>query len=167
MPLLQPGDLVRFVSPASRPEPDAIQRRAEVLQDWGLRVEIAQHAFDKLGYLAGTDEARLADLTDAFLDKNVRAIFATRGGKGSYRIAHRLPFNQIANDPKPLIGFSDITALQMNLLRECAALSVHGALTGDHNDQLSEGAARSLALCSDGERKNRGRIRSRYFHLRL
>ncbi|WP_299740960.1 LD-carboxypeptidase [uncultured Roseobacter sp.] len=112
-----------------------------MLQEWGLRVDIAPHAVDKLGYLAGTDEARLADLTDAFLDKNVRAIFTTRGGKGSYRIAHRMPFDQIANDPKPLIGFSDITELQMKLLCECAARSVHGTLAGGHNDQFSEIAA--------------------------
>ncbi len=66
MPLLQPGDLVRFVSPASSPESDAIDRRAEILRNWSLRVDIAPHAFDKVGYLAGTDEARLADLTEAF-----------------------------------------------------------------------------------------------------
>ncbi len=144
MPLLQSGDLVRFVSPASCAEPSAIERRAEVLRSWGLRVEIGPHAFDKMGYLAGSDDVRLADLTNAFLDPEVRAVFATRGGKGSYRITHRLPFDAIARDLKPLIGFSDITALQMALLRNSAALSVHGALTGSDEDQLSDIAAHSL-----------------------
>ena len=107
MIFLQRGDLVRFVSPASRPEPKEIERRADVLRNWGLEVEIAPHAFDKFGYLAGTDENRLADLTNAFLNPNVRAIFATRGGKGSYRIATSLPFAEIRRDSSRL-GFAFI-----------------------------------------------------------
>ncbi len=152
MPLLRPGDLVRFVSPASRPDPEGIERRAAVLRGWGLAVEVAPHAFDKLGYLAGTDDDRLADLTAALLDPAVRAVLATRGGKGSYRIAHRLPFEAIARDPKPLVGFSDITALQLILQHRCRTTSVHGALTSDAEDRLSPVAERSLraALMEDG-----------------
>ncbi len=117
-----------------------------------MRVEIARHAFDKLGYLAGTDEDRLTDLTDAFLDPDVRAIFATKGGKGSYRLAHRLPFEAISQDPKPLIGFSDITCLQLALYRECHNHCIHGALTNYPDDSLSEIAAQSLqsVLFDDG-----------------
>ncbi len=63
----------------------------------------------QFSYLAGTDDDRLSDLTDALVDPTVRAIFATRGGKGSYRIVHLLPFAEIVRDPKPVIGFSDIT----------------------------------------------------------
>lgn len=144
MPFLQPGDLVRLVSPASRPDPDGVERRVQMLRGWGLRVEVAPHALDKFSYLAGEDDDRLADLADALLDPQVRAVFATRGGKGSYRIAHRLPFRLAAHDPKPIVGFSDITALQLALYRECGTMSVHGALTGDETDRLSTIAARSL-----------------------
>lgn len=96
MPLLRPHDVVRLVSPASRPDPAAVERRVEVLRGWGLRIEVAPHAFDKFSYLAGTDADRLSDLVDALLDPGVRAVFATRGGKGSYRILHQLPFEAIA-----------------------------------------------------------------------
>lgn len=144
MALLHPGDLVCLVSPASRPEPCGIERRARVLRDWGLRVEIAPHAFDEMGYLAGSDEARLADLTDALLNPGVRAVIATRGGKGSYRIAHRLPFERIRADPKPVVGFSDITALHLILSRECSGVGVHGALCADADNRLSAVAAGSL-----------------------
>lgn len=144
MAILNAGDLVRFVSPASTPETAGVERRAEMLKSWGLRVEVAAHAFDKVSYLAGTDDDRLSDLEDALLDRDVRAVFATRGGKGSYRIAHRLAFDRIRLDPKPLIGFSDITLLHLVLLRECAAIGVHGALTSDADDNLSGEAAASL-----------------------
>ncbi|WP_306120935.1 MULTISPECIES: LD-carboxypeptidase [unclassified Roseitalea] len=144
MAILNEGDLVRFVSPASTPETAGVERRAEMLKSWGLRVEIATHAFDKFSYLAGTDDDRLSDLEDALLDRDVRAVFATRGGKGSYRIAHRLAFDRIRLDPKPLIGFSDITLLHLVLFRECAAIGVHGALKCDADENLSGGAAASL-----------------------
>ncbi|MBO0664294.1 LD-carboxypeptidase [Jiella sp. CQZ9-1] len=151
MPLLRPDDCVRFVSPASPVEREAVERRAEVLRDWGLRVEVAAHAFDRLGYLAGEDDARLADLADALLDPVVHAVFATRGGKGSYRIAHRLPFAAIAHRPKPLIGFSDITALHLALWQKSGAIGVHSALTGNEADRLSGVATASLqrVLMSD------------------
>lgn len=144
MPMLRVGDTVRFVSPASPPDRAAIDRRAAILEDWGLRVEIAPHAFDRLSFLAGTDEDRLSDLVDAFAATHVRAIFATRGGKGSYRIAHRLPFAFIAAHRKALIGFSDITILQAVLWKRCNLVSVHGALTADAADRVSATAAVSL-----------------------
>lgn len=56
----------------------------------------------------------------------------------------RLPFDALAREHKPLVGFSDITTLQMALWRESAAPSIHGALTGDDDDQRSDIAARSL-----------------------
>ncbi|MBK5223163.1 MAG: LD-carboxypeptidase [Acidimicrobiia bacterium] len=60
---------------------------------------------------AGRDDDRLADLNDAFLDREVRAIVTTRGGAGAYRIADLLDFGAAAADPKLLVGFSDITHL--------------------------------------------------------
>src|SRR5436305_13470490 len=89
---LRPGDRVRLVSPASTPSKEGVRRCAEIFASWGLCVEFGAHVFSEFGYLAGTDEERLADLNEALRDPGVRAIFATRGGKGSYRIADRLDF---------------------------------------------------------------------------
>jgi muramoyltetrapeptide carboxypeptidase len=143
-PFVRPGDLVRFVSPASRPDPNGVETCGEILRRWGLRVDIAPHAFAKLGYLAGSDDDRLADLADALREPSVRAVFATRGGKGSYRIAERLPFDAIARDSKPIVGFSDITALHLMLWRQCRTVTVHGALTSEAEGLPSEKAAGSL-----------------------
>ena len=82
--------------------------------------------FDSVGYLAGTDEDRLADLNDAFRDPGVRAVFATRGGKGAYRISDKLDFDAVRRDPKPLVGFSDITAVHLTLWKECRLAAIHG-----------------------------------------
>lgn len=134
-PPLRPGDKVRFVSPASSPEKDKVLRNAEILKGWGLDVDFGEHAFSKWSYLAGTDEERLADLNAAFRDPEVRAIFTTRGGKGSYRIADQVDFAAARRDPKFVIGFSDITALHLSLLKHCDQVGIHGALSIGPNEE--------------------------------
>ncbi|WP_229002016.1 LD-carboxypeptidase [Rhizobium sp. AB2/73] len=128
-PPLRPGEKVRFVSPASSPDRDMVLRHAEILKGWGLSVDFGEYAFRKWNYLAGTDEERLSDLNAALRDADVRAIFTTRGGKGSYRIADQLDFTAARRDPKFVIGFSDITTLHLILLRHCHQVGIHGAFS--------------------------------------
>lgn len=130
---LKPGDRIRFVSPASTPDRDEIVARVRILEELGFQVDFGAHAFDRNGFLAGTDDDRIDDLNCALRDPAIRAVFATRGGKGAYRIADRLDFDAISRDPKPLVGFSDITILHLMLLRQCGVAGIHGALFGDGN----------------------------------
>jgi len=124
---LQPGDRVRLLSPASPPDPEKVASGIRLLEGWGLKVEVGAHAFDRHGhFLAGKDEDRLADWNQALRDPGVRAIFTTRGGKGAYRIAHALDFAAARTDPKPWIGFSDITILHLALWHHCRIPSFHG-----------------------------------------
>ncbi len=151
-PPLRAGDTVRFVSPASTPTRDMVERRATIFEEWGFNVQFAAHAFDQQAYMAGTDEQRLADLNGAYRDPVVRAVLATRGGKGSYRIAPHIDFEAVRRDPKFLIGFSDITALHMMLWKQCRIVGVHGKLMGDFADRLypENIAAHKTALMGDG-----------------
>ena len=141
---LEPGDKVRFVSPASTPENEGVLKRAEILESWGLKVDFGEHVFKKIGYLAGTDEERLSDFNAALRDPSVRAIFATRGGKGSYRIADQLDFAAATRDPKFLVGFSDITAIHLSLWNRCRSVGIHGALMEDEIGGISQKSAASL-----------------------
>ncbi len=84
---LRDGDLIRYVSPASTPEKQTTLKRAQALEALGFQIDFGPHAFSKYAWMAGTDDERIADLNNAFRDPQERAIFATRGGKGSYRIA--------------------------------------------------------------------------------
>lgn len=119
------------MSPASCPDRISVDNCLEVLHGWGLRGEVAPHAFDKLGYMAGSDADRLDDLNEAFRDPEVRAIVATRGGAGAYRIADQIDFAAVRADPKLLVGFSDITYLHLSLLQHCQLGGIHGCLVGD------------------------------------
>ena len=127
---LKPGDRVRFVSPASPVPKDGLKNGAKVLEDLGLVVEYGEHVFDThdtLDYLAGKDEDRLADINEALRDPGIKAIIATRGGKGAYRIADGLDFAAARKHPKLLVGFSEITILHMALLKHGILGGIHGA----------------------------------------
>lgn len=126
-PRLCEGDRVRLVSPASTPTREGVAEVVATLSELGLRPEVGDHVFDKLGYLAGRDEDRLADLNDAFGDPGIRAVITTRGGKGAYRIAAGIDFEAVRRDPKLLVGFSEITILHLKLLKECGLVGLHGA----------------------------------------
>ncbi|WP_229905108.1 S66 peptidase family protein [Lentzea cavernae] len=130
------------MSPASFPDEESLAESVRVLESWGLVVEVGAHALDRHGYMAGRDADRLADLDDAYRDPGVRALFATRGGAGAYRIAHDLDFDAVRADPKPLVGFSDITNLHLALWRHCRVAGVHGFLSGAR----SAASTRSLLM---------------------
>ena len=124
------GDRVRLVSPSSPPSREWLAESIAVLESWGLVVEVGEHVLDSWGYMAGSDDARIADLNDAFRDPGVRAIITTRGGAGAYRVADRIDFDAVRADPKPLVGFSDITNLHLALWKHCRLVTIHGALAG-------------------------------------
>ena len=131
-PKLRAGDKVRFVSPASTPERAAVMQAAAELETWGLKVDFGEHAFRQTGYLAGTDAERLSDLNGAIRDPSVRAVFATRGGKGSYRIADQLDFTAARNDAKVLGWLQRYHRAAPQL--KCGTadwLGIHGAVERD------------------------------------
>jgi len=130
-PRLRPGDRVRLISPASWPLPEWLSDEVRILESWGLVVEVGEHALDQWGYMAGRDEERLADLNDAFRDAGVRAIVSTRGGAGAYRIVDGIDFAAVRADPKPLVGFSDVTNLHLALWEGARLAGVHGCIDGE------------------------------------
>lgn len=129
-PRVRAGDRVRLVSPVSFPSEEVLAESVRALESWGLVVDVGKHAMDRHGYLAGRDEDRLADLDDAYRDPGVRAVVATTGGGGAYRIADDLDFAAVRADPEPLVGFSDITNLHLALWRHCRVAGIHGFLAG-------------------------------------
>jgi muramoyltetrapeptide carboxypeptidase len=145
---LGPGDVVALVSPAG-PVPRArVDLGVELLSSWGLVPEVAPHALDRggerLGYLAGADADRLGDLNAAFADPRVRAVFCTRGGYGGLRIVDGLDLEPLREDPKPLVGFSDVTTLQLALWAKLRLVSVHGPVAAWNPARLGPVAAEAL-----------------------
>ncbi|GIF21489.1 peptidase S66 [Paractinoplanes tereljensis] len=126
-PALRPGDRVRVVAPAGVPD-TRLARGIQILESFGLVVEPGEHLYDKYGYLAGTDEARLADLNAAFRDPGVRGIFAARGGYGTQRIIDGLDLAAVRRDPRVFVGFSDLTVLSGRLWTAARQVSFYGPM---------------------------------------
>jgi muramoyltetrapeptide carboxypeptidase len=122
---LRPGDRVRVIAPAGVPDTRLI-RGIQILESFGLVVEPGAHLYDRYGYLAGPDEARLADLNAAFRDPGVRGVFAARGGYGTQRIIDGLDLAAVRRDPRVFVGFSDLTVLSGRLWTAARLVSFYG-----------------------------------------
>jgi len=81
---------------------------------------------NRFGHLAGTDQERAADLNSMFEDPEVKAIICLRGGSGAARILPLIDYEQVKATPKPLLGYSDITALHCALQSQAGLISFHG-----------------------------------------
>lgn len=127
---LRAGDAVAVVAPASQPQAERIARGLDVLRGWGLEPVVlpsvtAQHS--TLPHLAGDDAVRAADLVAAWRDPGIAAIWCARGGYGVQRVLDLLPAGLFAEgEPKPIIGFSDITPLLHRAMVESGSQMVHG-----------------------------------------
>ena len=133
-PRLVAGDLVALLAPASWAEDDWLAANVTRLESWGLRVRVGEHVRDRVGYLAGRDEARAADLNAAVADPEVRAVIALTGGCGSLRLVGAVDVQALQHDPKPLVGFSDITALH-RVWHAAGVASLHGCIDGAHAEE--------------------------------
>ena len=117
-----------IVSPAYFPRAERLQSGIEYLQQRDFRIKQGQYLCKPHGYFAGTDEERLTDLHAMYRDRDVDLILCTRGGWGGLRLVDRLNYNLIRENPKPLIGYSDITTLQLAIWARTAVPSFSGPM---------------------------------------
>lgn len=126
---LQKGDLIGLVAPASPPSAEEkIESGVRYLEQLGYRVKLAAHVRGGRGYLAGTDEDRAADFNGMVRDKAVKAIFALRGGYGTPRILRMIDYRTLRANPKIIVGYSDITALQLAVFRKIGLVTFSGPM---------------------------------------
>lgn len=151
---LSPGDVIGVVSPSGEARQDRVQPGLDYLYNQGYKIRLGKHVFDRRGYLAGTDRDRAKDLMDMFLDPEVKAIIAVRGGYGSTRLLPHLKFRALSKYPKILQGFSDVTALLHAFQQRCGFETYHGPMVQDGFD--TEGFAwREFLACHTGNRGER------------
>ncbi len=116
---LRHGDRIAVLSPASIIKPQVVYAALPALTDHGWTAYVGQHTFDRWGTYAGTDEDRYSDLETALLDPATRAIICSRGGYGAVHLLDRLNRLPLRDDPKWIVGYSDISALH-------ALMTAHG-----------------------------------------
>jgi muramoyltetrapeptide carboxypeptidase len=124
---LSPGDKVGIVSTAKRTEPHEIETALATLKSWRLEPVIGANAFNEYGFLAGTDAERLADLQQMLDDSAIKAIFFTKGGYGTLRIVDDIDWTKFRQNPKWLVGYSDITLLHSHV-HNFGIQTLHGVM---------------------------------------
>ncbi len=127
---LSAGARVALLAPAGPLlEADDLTRSVALCQALGLEPVLGAHAGARYGYLAGRDAERLADLNGALRDPSIDAIWCIRGGYGVTRILDQVDLAALARAPRPVIGFSDITALLLALHRATGVVTFHAPMT--------------------------------------
>ncbi|WKK65854.1 S66 peptidase family protein [Lutimonas zeaxanthinifaciens] len=145
-PSLKKGDTIIILAPAGKiKDRSAVDAGIELANHWGLVVFFGNHLLSEDNTFAGTDEERLSDLQKALDDPSIKAIWAARGGYGTVRIIDDLDFSGFAENPKWIIGYSDITVLH-NKLHDLGYQSVHGQMpvTLELEDPIQKESIHSL-----------------------
>ena len=123
------GDVVGVVAPASAPaNPKNIDAALRALVRLGFKPKPATNLRGRWGFLAGRDQERAEDLMEMFRDETVKAIICFRGGYGAARLLPLLDYQAIRQNPKILVGYSDITSLHCALLAKAKLVSFHGPM---------------------------------------
>jgi muramoyltetrapeptide carboxypeptidase len=103
-----------------------LERAKENVRSLGWVPVVGANVLARAGYLAGADSARLTDLNKALVDDAIDAVWCIRGGYGVMRILETIDYAALRRRPKPVIGYSDITALHAAIATRCDTVSFHG-----------------------------------------
>jgi len=147
-PYLKKGDTVAIVATARKNIEDNLQPAISLLKNWGLEVVIGKTIGLDKNQLAGTDEERAADFQTQLDNPNIKAIWCVRGGYGTVRMIDFLDFTKFKQNPKWIVGFSDVTVLHSHL-NNLGFASIHGIMPV--SSKATEEAKESLRKALFGE----------------
>jgi len=145
-PPLRPGDPIAVVAPSSPFDRTLVLRGLGWLGE-RYRILYEPSLFERQGYLAGSDDRRLAEL-DSALTGEARAVIAVRGGYGLSRIAHRVDWEAALRVPRWIVGCSDVTTLHAEAWRRGLA-SIHGPMVSALGRGDQRARARWIASLED------------------
>jgi muramoyltetrapeptide carboxypeptidase len=134
---LQPGDLVGIIAPGGHTSDGTLARAVANIESLGLRVRLGDNINYVYGNYGGTVAQRLEDLHGMFLDPEIKAVWAIRGGSGCISLLEHIDYQLIRAHPKILIGYSDITALHLALLRQAGLVTFHGPVASSTFSEYS------------------------------
>ncbi|MEM1368622.1 MAG: LD-carboxypeptidase [Cyanobacteria bacterium P01_H01_bin.15] len=124
---LKPGDRVGLCCPAGAVDsPEQVVIVEDAMRALGLVSVRGMHLLDRYGYLAGKDRDRAADVNQFFADPDIALILPITGGWGCARTLPYLDFELIRQNPKILVGFSDVTALLLGIQAQTGLVTFHG-----------------------------------------
>lgn len=121
------GDLIGITAPAGSIWSKAqISKIQTILSDLGFKTILGKTLYEQEGYLAGSDKMRADELMDMFQNKSIKGILTMRGGWGCARILDLIDYEIISQNPKVIMGFSDITSLINAIYTKTGLVTYHG-----------------------------------------
>jgi muramoyltetrapeptide carboxypeptidase len=143
-PAIVKGDTIGVVSPSYAPKPGWLARGVKALERAGFNVLLAPEIEAAPRYTRAEDERRAENLMGLWLEPTVKAIIASTGGYGAVRLLPHLEPSIFRNNPKALVGYSDITALHLWLMRRANLRSFHGPTVDDLTPSMRDPTMASL-----------------------
>lgn len=132
---------IAVLAAAGPAELDNVLLGARAIERRGHRVTLADNiAHRHRGYLAGTDDERAEEVNRFLRSPEYDAFFFARGGYGVMRILDRIDYGAIRDNPRPIVGFSDVTALHQAMAIMAGVAGLHGPMLNlDFRKGLSPG----------------------------
>lgn len=137
-PYLHSGDTIGITCPAGHISLEEIQSSLEVMQSWGLKILIGETVGKKWGTFGGTDQERKEDFDKMLRNPTVKAIMCARGGYGIVRIIDTLALETLEENPKWIIGFSDVTVLHSHINRNQRIATIHSKMCNSFPDKWQD-----------------------------
>jgi len=117
-----------ILAPAFPPDPEKLRKGIDYLLSLGYEIDLGDSLTSRHGYFAGNDQLRLNDLHRMFNDPGIDAIICARGGWGGLRILDQIDYELIKNNPKLLVGYSDVTTLQLAMWQKAGVPAISGPM---------------------------------------
>jgi muramoyltetrapeptide carboxypeptidase len=123
---LKPGASIGVIAPSGALKRSDYETLMENFHILGYPIIHTDNLRVQNGFLAGTDAQKIEDLHHMYENPEVSAIFCARGGYGATRLLEKIDYSLISINCKPLIGYSDITALHLAIYKKCGIVGFHG-----------------------------------------
>lgn len=130
---LKPGDTIGIIAPANYSN-DSSKYEIDYLIEKGFNIVYGKSFGNSWYGFGATDDVRADDINKMFSNKDIKAIFAIRGGYGTIRIVDKLDYENIKKNPKIFMGYSDITTLLLAINEKTGLVTYHGPMTVNFKD---------------------------------
>lgn len=148
---LKPGDRVGLICPAGIINEERIARAIANMQSLGLEPVLGKNILNQSGYLAGKDQERLYDLMSMYKDQSIQAVWCIRGGYGCTRLLPHIDFDIIRSNPKPILGYSDVTAFHHSFTLKAGIPAFHSPVASSEFSPYTLENLKKVILGSPGQ----------------
>ena len=135
---LTAGDTVAIIATSNQvaDQQAGINNTKSILQGWGLHVVEAENLYSQDGRYAGTVNERVVALQKLIDNPNIKALIAARGGYGCAQIIDKLDIIPLKENPKWIVGFSDLTAMHA-AFNNLGMETIHGVMAYNFSNTTS------------------------------